>query len=72
MSKTNGNGAIAKSKTNGKRRRFWEPEHIRFLKQCARRHVPAARIARKLRRTPGAVRQKAFSMKLSLDTRAAA
>jgi hypothetical protein len=35
----------------------------------ARRKTPAGRIARKLKRTEGATRQKAFSMGLSLDSR---
>jgi hypothetical protein len=35
----------------------------------ARRKTPAGQIARKLKRTEGATRQKAFSMGLSLDSR---
>jgi hypothetical protein len=55
-----------------KKRRYWEPKDNRILRECARRKVPAARIARKLRRTPGAVRQYAHAIGLSLDTRTAA
>jgi hypothetical protein len=36
----------------------------------ARKKTPVRKIAKKLRRTEGATRQKAFSMGLSLDTRA--
>jgi hypothetical protein len=36
----------------------------------ARKKPPASRIAKKLKRSEGAARQKAFSMGLSLDSRA--
>ena len=39
-----------------------------MLRQFARKKTPAGRIAKKLKRTEGATRQKAFSMGLSLDT----
>jgi hypothetical protein len=37
---------------------------------CRRRQAPAKKIAKALKRTEGTTRQKAFSMGLSLDTRA--
>jgi hypothetical protein len=40
------------------------------LKTMARRKTRSASIARTLKRTEGATRQKAFSLGLSLDTRA--
>ena len=52
------------------KRRAWSPEHLRTLKTLARRKTTAARIAKTLKRTEGATRQKAFSMGLSLDSRA--
>jgi class 3 adenylate cyclase len=45
--------------------RRWE----RALKSLARKKTQAGKIARKLKRTEGATRQKAFSLGLSLDTR---
>jgi hypothetical protein len=54
---------------NGSTRRAWTSAQVRELKTMARRKTPAARIARKLKRTEGATRQKAFSMGLSLDSR---
>jgi hypothetical protein len=51
-------------------RRVWTAAHVRELKSLARRKTPAARIARTLKRTEGATRQKAFSLGLSLDSRA--
>jgi hypothetical protein len=52
------------------KRRAWDTTDIRELKSLARRKTPAGRIAKKLKRTEGATRQKAFSMGLSLDSRA--
>jgi hypothetical protein len=52
-----------------KKRRAWTSTEVRELKTMARRKTPAARIAKKLRRTEGATRQKAFSIGLSLDSR---
>jgi hypothetical protein len=54
---------------NGKKRLSWTPTHIRELKTLARKKTPAAKIARTLKRTEGATRQKAFSIGLSLDSR---
>jgi hypothetical protein len=51
------------------KRRAWTSANIRELKSLARRKTPAARIARTLKRTEGATRQKAFSLGLSLDSR---
>jgi hypothetical protein len=53
---------------NGKRR-AWTSEQLRTLKALARKRTPAGKIARALKRTEGATRQKAFSLGLSLDTR---
>jgi len=51
------------------KRREWTPEHVRTLKTLARKKTHAAQIAKTLKRTVGATRQKAFSMGLSLDSR---
>jgi hypothetical protein len=51
------------------KRRTWDAADVRELKTLARKKTPAGRIARKLKRTEGATRQKAFSMGLSLDSR---
>ncbi|MGB6659935.1 MAG: hypothetical protein WBE90_12775 [Xanthobacteraceae bacterium] len=39
------------------------------MKALARKKTPAGKIAKKLKRSEGATRQKAFSMGLSLSTR---
>ena len=55
---------------NGKKRRAWTSVQVRELKTLAKKKVPAKRIAKALKRTEGATRQKAFSIGLSLDSRA--
>jgi hypothetical protein len=52
-----------------KKRRAWTSTEVRELKTMAKRKTPASKIARKLKRTEGATRQKAFSIGLSLDSR---
>ena len=51
------------------KRREWTKTDIRELKTLARQKTPAGKIARSLKRTEGATRQKAFSLGLSLDSR---
>jgi hypothetical protein len=51
-------------------KRAWTPEHVRTLKTLAKKKTRAASIAKALKRTEGATRQKAFSLGLSLDSRA--
>jgi hypothetical protein len=43
------------------KRRAWAPEHVRTLKVLARKKTHAARIAKTLKRSEGATRQKAFT-----------
>jgi hypothetical protein len=52
------------------KRRPWSTTDVRTLKTAARKKTQAASIARTLKRTEGATRQKAFSLGLSLDSRA--
>ena len=51
------------------RRRAWTTADVRTLKSLARRKTGAGKIAKKLKRTEGATRQKAFSLGVSLDAR---
>jgi hypothetical protein len=50
------------------KRRSWTTEDVRALKTLAKKKTRAASIAKNLKRTEGATRQKAFSIGLSLDT----
>ena len=52
------------------KRREWTKEDVRTLKTLARKKTHAARIAKTLKRTVGATRQKALTLGLSLDSRA--
>jgi hypothetical protein len=51
------------------KRREWTRMDVRELKTLARQKVSARKIARTLKRTEGATRQKAFSLGVSLDSR---
>jgi hypothetical protein len=51
------------------KRREWTAGDVRDLKSLAKKKTPAQRIAKSLKRTVGATRQKAFSLGVSLDTR---
>jgi hypothetical protein len=55
---------------NISKRRAWTPANVRTLKTLAHKKTHAARIAKTLKRTEGAPRQKAFSMGISLESRA--
>jgi hypothetical protein len=57
---------MAKTK---KKRRAWTAAEVRDLKAMAKKKTTASQIAKKLKRTEGATRQKAFSIGLSLDSR---
>ncbi len=52
-----------------KKRRAWTATEVRDLKAMARKKTPAGKIAKKMKRSEGATRQKAFSIGLSLDSR---
>ena len=58
------------AKKVSKRRREWTTADVRTLKTLAKKKTRAAKIARTLKRTEGATRQKAFSVGVSLDSRA--
>ena len=49
------------------KRRAWTADHVRTLKTMARQKKNASRIAKALKRTEGATRQKALSIGLSLE-----
>jgi len=51
------------------KRREWNAQDVRELKSLARQKTPAAQIARKLKRTEGATRQKALTLNVSLNSR---
>jgi hypothetical protein len=50
-------------------RRDWSKSDLQALRSMARQKTPARRIGSKLKRSEGAVRQKAYAVGLSLNTR---
>ena len=51
-----------------KKRRSWLAAEVKALKSSAKNIIPAAKIARLLKRTEGAIRQKALALGLSLNS----
>ena len=51
-----------------RKRRSWLAAEVKALKSAAKNIVPAAKIARLLKRTEGAIRQKALALGLSLNS----
>lgn len=51
------------------RRKEWTSKDVRELRSLARAKTPARSIGRKLRRSEGAVRQKAYAVGISLSLR---
>jgi len=51
------------------KRRAWSKEDVRELKSLAKAKTPATKIARKFKRTEGALRQKALHLGISLNSR---
>jgi hypothetical protein len=51
------------------KRREWTAQDVRELRSLARQKTPAGQIARKLKRTEGATRQKALTLNVSLNSR---
>jgi hypothetical protein len=51
------------------KRRAWSKEDVRELKSLAKAKTPAAKIARRFKRTEGALRQKALHLGISLNSR---
>jgi hypothetical protein len=57
---------MATNRRKRARRHPWTREDVRELRQYSRSKSPVKKIARAMKRTPGALRQKAFSLGLSL------
>ncbi|MDC7786004.1 hypothetical protein PQJ75_14280 [Rhodoplanes sp. TEM] len=61
--------AAAAKKTGASKRRGWTKDDVKELKALAKQKLPTAKIAKALKRTEGATRQKAYSLGVSLDSR---
>ena len=51
-----------------RKRRSWLAAEVKALKSAAKNIIPAKKIARLLKRTEGAIRQKALALNLSLNS----
>jgi hypothetical protein len=62
--------ATTRKKTNGRTKRIaWTKQHVSDLKSHSRKKTPVVRIAKLMKRTPGAIRQKAMSLGISVGHR---
>jgi hypothetical protein len=56
--------------TNGRSKRIaWTKENIRDLKAHSKSKTPVAKIAKQMKRSEGAIRQKALSLEISIGHR---
>jgi hypothetical protein len=60
---------MAAAKKKAIKRRAWTPEDVKEFKSLAKAKTPAAKIARRFKRTEGAIRQKALHLGISLNSR---
>lgn len=61
--------AAPAKKPAASKRRSWSKDDVKELKALAKQKLPTAKIAKALKRTEGATRQKAYSLGVSLDSR---
>jgi hypothetical protein len=61
---------MARTATNGRRKRVaWTKENVRDLKAHSKNKTPVAKIAKQMKRSEGAVRQKALALDISIGHR---
>jgi hypothetical protein len=62
--------AVKRTATNGRRKRVaWTKENVRDLKTHSKSKTPVAKIAKLMKRTEGAIRQKALLLDISVGHR---
>jgi hypothetical protein len=62
--------AITRRKINRKGKRVaWTKQHVSDLKAHSKKKTPVAKISKSMRRTPGAIRQKALSLAIPIGHR---
>jgi hypothetical protein len=61
---------INRKKSNRRTKRIaWTKEHVRDLKAHSKSKTPVAKISKAMKRTAGAIRQKALSLGISIGHR---
>jgi hypothetical protein len=59
-----------KAASNSRSKRVaWTTDHVRELKQHSKSKTPVAKIAKSMKRSEGAIRQKALSLDISIGHR---
>jgi hypothetical protein len=62
--------AYMRRKTNSRPKRVaWTRQHVSDLKAHSKKKTPVGNIAKSMKRTPGAIRQKAMSLGISVGHR---
>jgi len=62
--------AFARKKTSRKTKRAaWSKQHVSDLKTHSKKKTPVATISKSMKRTPGAIRQKALSLGIAIGHR---
>ena len=62
--------AMKRKATNGRNKRVaWSKENLRDLKAHSKSKTPVAKIAKQMKRSEGAIRQKALSLEISIGHR---
>jgi hypothetical protein len=62
--------AMKSKRTNSRTKRVsWTKEHVRDLKAHSKSKTPVAKISRAMKRTAGAIRQKALALGISIGHR---
>ena len=62
--------AVTRKKTNRRTKRVtWSKQHVSDLKAHSKKKTPVAHIAKSMKRTPGAIRQKALTLGISIGHR---
>jgi hypothetical protein len=62
--------AVKRTKANGRRKRVaWTKEDISNLKMHSRSKTPVAKISKMMKRSEGAIRQKALTLDISIGHR---
>lgn len=62
---------MAKAATTTVKKRSWDKDDLKTLRDLIKKHIPAAQIAKQLKRSEGAVRQMAFGLELSMKAKRA-
>jgi hypothetical protein len=62
--------AVKRTKANGRRKRVaWTKEDLRNLKVHSKSKTPVAKISKLMKRSEGAIRQKALALNISIGHR---